>query len=95
MLDLFLVGLHDIGVDMISLAQVGVGNCNHNIDFAALQLGTDAVAEIQFGKAQLVGQLHLKVQLFAVQRLDFDSDFLLVKRLFGYAIASHGTYHNS
>ena len=93
-LHLLFVCLHDVGVDMVSLSQVGVGDGDNYIDFAALQFGPDSIAEVEFGRAQLIGQFDIKVQLFAVQRLDFYGDFLLVKSLFGYAIACHGTNHD-
>ena len=94
-LDLFLVGLHNVLVDVVGLGQIGVGDGDNRIDFAALQLGTNPVAEVQLGGTQFVGQFDLQVQLFAVQRLDFDGDFLCIKSLLGYTIASHGTNHKS
>ena len=88
-LNLLLVGFHNVGVDAVGLRQIGVGNRNQHIDFATLQFGGNAVADVQFGKAKLVGYLYDKIQLLAVQRLDFDGDFLGVISLLGNAVASH------
>ena len=79
---------------MIGLGQVDVGDCDDDIHLAALQLGSDGITEIQLSKAKLVGQLHLKVQLLAVQRLDFNNDFFGKISLLGNAVACHGTNHN-
>ena len=78
---------------MVRLRQVGVGDSDGHIHLAALQLGTNAVTEVKFSKAQLVGQLHLKVELLAVEGLDFDHDFLGIVSLLGNAVARHGTNH--
>ena len=92
-LDLLLVSLHDVLVNVVGLGQIGVGDGDNRIDFAALQFGSYPIAEVQFGGTQLIGQFDLQIQLLAVQRLDFNGDFLCIKSLFGYAVASHGTNH--
>ena len=94
LLNLFLVGFHNVLVDMVGLGQIRVGDCDHHIYLATLQLGSDSITEIQLCKAKLVGQLHLKVQLLAVQSLDFNRYFFGMKSLLGNAVASHGTNHN-
>ena len=58
-LNLLFVGLHDVLVDVVGLAQVGVGDGDDHVHLAALQLGSNAVAEVQFSETQLVGQLDL------------------------------------
>ena len=80
---------------MVGLGQVGIGDGDDHIHFATLQLGANSIAEIQLRKAQLVGQLHLKIQLFAVEGFNFYRYFFCIVGLLGDAVTRHGTNHKS
>ena len=72
LLDLVEISFHDVLVDMVGLGQIGIGDCDHHVDLAALQLGGDVVAKLQLSRTQFVGCLDLKVELLAVERLDLN-----------------------
>ena len=61
---------------MVSLRQVGVGHSYDDIYFTTQHFGTNLIPQVEFRGPQLVRQLHLKIELLAVQGLDFDRDFL-------------------
>ena len=83
-------------VDIESGVAVGIVfilDLYREVDFAAFELSGYLTANVHFQLFVYLGNASGKVELLAVERLDFDSDFSVWKFDNGFAESGHGIYH--